>query len=95
MTSIEEEISHLIYFLNHPAGFNVDMAGLLCIRPIDECSPPIHWEVDWEEVIDNIRCSNAREFTNLNDAAKFFVEKRHYMCLGLDFDAIAMSKGDE
>lgn len=89
MMTIEEEVEHLFTFLSHPAGFDVDMGGILCIRPVDEGSPPTHWEVDWEDDMDGVRAECFKEFDNLRDACQFFVEKRHYMCNGLDFDAIA------
>lgn len=87
MMTIEEEIQHLITFLSHPAGFDVDMGGQLQIRPIYETIE--HWEVDWEEDLDGLAVRNQRIFFTLEEAAIFFVEKRHYMCLGLDFNAIA------
>lgn len=87
MMTIDEEVKHLIDFLSHPAGFDVDMHGSLCIRPICEDSPPKHWAVDWEEVVDGITVSMEKEFPNdLAGAAQFFVEKRRYMCAGLDFE---------
>lgn len=90
--TIEDEIAALVAFLKHPAGFNVDMCGLLCIRPVDECSPPETWEVDWEHNINGTQCNFHKVFLNLEEAAQFFVEKRHYLCLGLDFEAIEWEK---
>ena len=84
--TIEEEVNQLIAFLSHKAGFNVDICGLLCIRPIDECSPPETWEVDWEDIEDGIVFSNYKAFNSLTEAAQFFVEKRHKMELGMDFE---------
>lgn len=92
MMSIEDEVKHLITFLSHEAGFDVDMGGVLCIRPIDEGSPPTFWEVDWEETDDGIKLSFAKEFPNLEEAAQFFVEKRHYLCEGADFQLIRMKE---
>ncbi len=89
MMTIEEEIQHLMIFLSHPAGFDVDMGGILCIRPVDEGSPPTNWAVDWEEHIEGVRYDYEKYFSSLAEAVKFFVEKRHYMCNGLDFDQIA------
>jgi hypothetical protein len=90
MMTIEEEIRFLVDFLRHPAGFDVDMGGTLTIRPISEDSPPSHWAVDWEDVIDGVSVSQERCFPDdLEGAVQFFVEKRHYMCNGLDFNKIA------
>ena len=92
MMTIEEEIQHLFAFLSHPGGFDVDMGGILCIRPVDEGCPPTYWEVDWEEEEEGVRLNFSKEFPNLAEAAQFFVEKRHYMCNGADFEAILMKE---
>jgi hypothetical protein len=88
MMTIDEEVKLLINFLSHPAGFDVGMGGTLQIRPIDENSPPEHWEVDWEEEDDNLVYEYAKEFSTLKAAVQFFVEKRHFMCSGLDFEVM-------
>jgi hypothetical protein len=88
LMSIEEETNRLITFLSHPAGFDVSMAGQLCIRPIYETVH--HWEVDWEENEDSVNYRFQKIFNSLDEAALFFVEKRRYLCLGLDFNQIAM-----
>lgn len=91
MMTIEEEIAHLLAFLKHPAGFDVGMGGILSIRPIDENSPPEHWEVDWEETEDGMTCEYHKAFCTLEEAVTYYVEKRRYMCTGLDFEHIYMS----
>lgn len=88
LMTIEEEIERLIQFLSHPAGFNANMAGLLTIRPTDEGCPPTYWAVDWEDQQDGMTLEYEKEFSSLQEAAQFFVEKRRYMCLGLDFESI-------
>jgi hypothetical protein len=95
MMPIEEEIARLISFLSHPAGFEVSVYALLEIRPIDEHSPPEHWEVDWTENDDGMECEYHRSFYSLAEAAQFFVEKRRYMCLGADFEKILMTPEEE
>lgn len=90
MMTIEEEITALYSFLSHPAGFDVGMGGILSIRPIDENSPPIRWEVDWEIIIDHMTCKYHKEFDNLEEAVTFYVEKRRYYCWGLDFEKIEL-----
>lgn len=89
MMTIEEEIQHLMIFLSHPGGFDVGMGGILFIRPVDEGCPPTNWAVDWEEHIEGVRYDYEKCFSSLAEAVKFFVEKRHYMCDGLDFDKMA------
>jgi hypothetical protein len=92
MMTIEEEIEHLFTFISHPAGFNVDMCGLLCIRPINEASPPTFWEVDWEDEENGTVMKFHKEFVDLRAACVFYVERRRLMCLGLDFEALAYSE---
>lgn len=89
MQTIEQEITHFILFLSHPAGFSVDMNNQLIIRPIYQTIH--HWEVDWQ--IDELDESGQmitlrfqKIFGDLKEAVTFFVEKRHYLCLGLDFN---------
>lgn len=84
--SIDEEVKMLVTFLSHEAGFDVDMHGMLVIRPIQECISPQNWEVDWEEYIDDYKVESYKTFTSLQEAAQFFVEKRRYLCYGLDFE---------
>lgn len=91
MMSIDEEAAHLLAFLKHPAGFDVGMGGVLTIRPIDESCPPVHWEVDWEENEDGMRCEYHKAFDSLEEAVVYYVEKRRYMCTGLDFEHIYLS----
>jgi hypothetical protein len=91
LMSIEDEIAHLITFLSHPAGFDVGVSGTLQIRPMDEGSPPTNWAVDWEEEDENILFEYERCFSSLSEAAQFFVEKRRYMCNGMDFEKIYLT----
>ena len=88
MMTIEEEIQHLMDFLSHPAGFDVGMGGILQIRPIDEGSPPTNWAVDWEDQEGDVISEYEKCFPSLQEAVQFFVEKRRYMCHGLDFEAV-------
>lgn len=88
ITAIEDEIKHIIDFLSHRCGFEVSLYATLQIRPIDEGCPPTEWEVYWKETVDGVEFESYREFTSLQDAAQFFVEKRRYMCLGADFESL-------
>lgn len=90
--TIDEEVEMLITFLSHPAGFDVGMGGTLQIRPVDEGSPPTNWAVDWEDEDDNVVYEYERCFPSLREAAQFFVERRRYMCNGLDFQAIFVAE---
>lgn len=95
MMTIEEEVALIIPVLRHPAGFDIDMGGILCIRPVHECSPPEYWEVDWEFLEDGMACKYHKVFDNLQEAATFFVEKRRYFCWGLDFDKILLERNKD
>ena len=91
ITPKDQEIQMLVALLSHPAGFDIDMGGTLCIRPIDECSPPESWEVDWETRT-SFPGMEYKEFSNLQEAVQFFVDKRHELEMGLDFEAEAFAK---
>jgi hypothetical protein len=87
MMTIEEEIIHLVNFLSHSAGFSVDMNGQLGILPIYGTIE--HWEIYWEGAEEGMNCQYQKIFFTLEEAATAFVEKRRYMCLGLDFNKMA------
>ena len=86
MQPIEDEIQHIIDFLSHPASFHIGMGGTLTLRPIDEGSPATSWEVEWEERDGDTVLDFHKDFGSLEDAVRFFVEKRRYMCNGMDFE---------
>jgi hypothetical protein len=88
MITIEEEIEHVIQFLSHPCGFEVSLYAVLSMRPISEDINPSNWEVTWIEVLDGLEIESYKEFSSLQEAAQFFVEKRRYMLLGADFENI-------
>jgi len=77
--SKEEEVDLIIKIINHPAGFDVAIFGLLTIR--SHC--------DGYEVACEADATH-KDFTNLVDAAQFFVDKRHELELGLDIEAKLM-----
>jgi hypothetical protein len=92
-TIIKKEAQHITALLKHPAGFDLGCGGMLCLRPVSEDTPPSKWEVDWNEWSEFDKDPPAacpyfhhQDFDNLEDAVKFFVEKRHEMSLGLDLE---------
>jgi len=91
MMTIDEEIAHLTSFLSHPAGFGISM-DTLHIRPIYGTID--HWQVDWQSQEDGMICDYYKIFPTLEEASTFFVEKRRYMCLGLDFNAIYAAEAE-
>lgn len=85
--SLYLEAKMLADFLNHPAGFNVDFAGILCIRPCSEEIPIKTWAVEWDSFVSkNQVCTHTKVFNDLHEAAYFFVQKRHELRYGLDFE---------
>lgn len=87
MKTKEEEIEIVYQAITHPAGFDVDIAGVLLVRQYEHPQ----WAVEWENY-DNShnREISVKEFDDPKEAARFFVEKRHEMEIGLDFDRKAM-----
>jgi hypothetical protein len=80
---IEDEITLITTLLSHPAGFDIDLSGGLCIRPVG-CRFAVDWDVFCEEDIVGF-ISHEKVFNNLEEAARFFCEKRRAGKIGLDF----------
>ena len=83
----DEEVELIIKVLGHPACFAVDLFTLLYIR-----SHSYGYEVSWEEdgvpISDN-KCKH-KDFTNLKEAAQFFIDKRYELEMGIDFEVAGM-----
>jgi hypothetical protein len=86
--TIEQEIALLKPLLLHPAGFDLDLQGMLSIRPINEACPPTKWEVAWEDQ----NGSDYLEFDDLDQALLCFVHIRHQYQYGLDYETLLVSK---
>lgn len=75
------EISLIVEVITHPSGFGIDLFGnLLYIHRNDNGKyavgrDPLLQNGVWEE-----------EFNKPEDAAKFFVEKRHEMKIGYEYE---------
>jgi len=86
--SIEEEIRIIVALIKHPAGYGVDLfGGLMCIRPTDQNTFVVEWDIrllndsrDEESKIDYL------SFSTVEEAARYFVEKRYQYRLGVDFE---------
>jgi hypothetical protein len=76
----EEEIQLVHNLLLHPAGFDIDIAGLLWVRQYEWP----RWAVEWE--ISGTTKVEVKEFDDALEAATYFVNRRHEMKLGLDYD---------
>ena len=69
----------------HPAGFDLDFGGgLIFIRTTDQETI----EVEWDTVVDAKVHKDHKSFSveQLDEAATFFVQKRHELRLGIDFE---------
>jgi hypothetical protein len=70
----------------HPAGFDLDFGGgLIFIRTSDQET----YEIEWNVTLTGKGECQYKSFTveQIDAAARFFVEKRHELRLGIDFDA--------
>lgn len=82
----DEEIKMLLAVIDHPAGFLIDMfGGLLYIR-----STYYEWEVGWKIYLESQEVDSHRLFTTSLEAVIFFVEKRHELQCGIDFEEVLM-----
>lgn len=80
-----EEVEIIYMVITHPAGFDVDIAGTLVIRQYEY---PV-WAVEEEvEYGGNVGKFNIKEFEDAKKAAIYFVERRHALNLGLDFERL-------
>lgn len=77
----EEEVQLVHNLLEHPAGFDVDIAGILWVRRYEHPK----WAVEWE-TSGKAADIHVEEFDTSLEAAVYFVNKRHEMKLGLDYD---------
>lgn len=75
----DEEIDLLKKLISHPAGFDLGLFTLITIR--SHCDG---FEVAWYE--------EYKDFTDLQEAVEFFVDKRQELQLGLDIEAELMKE---
>lgn len=76
--------------LNHPAGYDVGLFAMLSIR--SHCDG---YEVAWDKAADGSDPYNKefyKDFSDLDEAVEFFVNKRYEMELGLDIEAELMKE---
>lgn len=89
----EEEIDLIKKILDHPAGFDLGLFVMLKIR-----SHSNGYEVAWDKAADPKSLEDEynkdyyRDFSSLQEAVEFFVDKRHELQLGLDIEAQLMKK---
>ena len=84
--SITYEIALIIAVLKHSAGFDLDLfGGMLSVRSTDQSTFEVDWDQDWEE-FDETPGKRYESFSTAEEAARYFVEKRHKYRLGVDFE---------
>ena len=87
----EEEISLIKKILSHPAGFDLGLFVALKIRSHSD-----GYEVAWDKAADPKSLEDEynkdyyKDFTDLQQAVEFFVDKRYELELGLDIEAELM-----
>ena len=82
MNTIEQEVTNLVAFLSQKIGHvvTIDHLVIVSVCGTDDC-----WMVAWQEDTDGVPLDCQRDFVCLEGAAKFFVEKRRYLCIGSDY----------
>lgn len=92
----EDEIDLIKRVLEHPAGFDLGLFVTLKIRSHSD-----GYEVAWDKAADpkiledEYNKDYYKDFTNLQEAVEFFVDKRRELELGLDIEAELMKKENE
>ncbi len=82
----DAEVAIVKQVIAHPAGFDLDFAGgLIFIRSTDQET----YEVEWNVTLNGKGEHDHKSFEveQLHEAAVFFVQKRHELRLGIDFEA--------
>ena len=75
----EEEIAFIQKIIEHPAGFNLDLLGLLSVTGNEDLT----WEVEYEGGKHEKRYKECR---TSKEAARLFVEWRHELEIGIDIE---------
>jgi hypothetical protein len=90
-TTFREEVALVRAVIAHPAGFDLDFGGgLLFIRTTDQETI----EVEWDVILGAKSHKDYKSFPvgQLDEAATFFVQKRHELQLGIDFEMFEYEK---
>lgn len=83
----EEEVNLINLLLQHPAGYDIDIQGTLWVRRYEYPVWAVEWEVQDGSPFINVE---VKEFNSTLEAAKFFVDKRYEMKMGLDFEFVTI-----
>jgi hypothetical protein len=85
---LRAEVDFVTSVLTHPAGFDLDIFGLLWVRPTDQAT----FEVEWEDLVDDKKVTGHESFTDPQLAAQCFVQKRAEYRLGVDYEVEDFAK---
>ncbi len=106
---IQEEIDFVTKIITHPAGYDLDLFGSLCIRPTDQGVWCVSWEQNYPEnslndiyfctikhkCDDNIVYEIEKSFLTAKEAAEFFVRFRVKQEIGIDFEEVSFNQSKE
>ena|SRR5271157_46984 len=86
--TFQEEVAIVKAAIAHPAGFDLDFGGgLIFIRTTDQLTIEVEWKdmkgAEEKEIVDY----KSFPVEQIDEAATFFVQKRHELRLGIDFEA--------
>jgi len=85
---IKNEVKLVYEVINHPSGFDLDIAGVCCIRRYEYPKWAVEWETYYNPHATPKSLMEVKEFDDAMEAAQFFVELRHKLELGLDYETI-------
>ena len=89
-TQFDAEIALVQAAIAHPAGFDLDFGGgLIFIRTTDQLTIEVEW-LDAHNMPTNRNATCYKSFLigEIKEAATFFVQKRHELRLGFDFEQL-------
>lgn len=104
---IQEEIDFVLKIITHPAGYDLDLFGSMCVRPTDQGIWCVSWEQDHpmddsssdpyfcmiqSRYGDQVIYEIEKSFPTPEKAAEFFVRKRYQKNMGLDFETMYSEK---
>jgi hypothetical protein len=93
----EEEVALVEAVINCPVGYDLDLfGGMMCIRTT---GGPMNMEetveVEWEVMIGAKPNRGTQSFpknpTDIRAAAQFFVDKRHELQIGIDYEEMDLA----
>lgn len=100
-----DEFELIKAIINHPAGYDIDLFGVLQLRTTDNNTIEMHIEYHKDEEIPADVNHVGKNFDgsgyiityswpieNIDEAVRFFIKTRYEREIGLDFERVACSK---